>query len=142
SNPAVVANPTITGSGATRTLLWQPVANANGSANITVTANDGQTANNITTQIFTINVNAVNDAPVFDAIGNRAVNEDAASQSVLITGVGPGGGADEAGQTVTLTAVSSAPGIVPNPTITGSGSARTLSFQPAADANGTVTITI
>lgn len=146
-NPGLVPNPTITGSGSSRTLSWQPVANANstaptGSATITVTANDGQSSNGTVTQTFTITVNAVNDAPVFDPINNRTVNEDAASQSFLVTGIGPGGGADEAGQTVTLSATSDNTAIVPNPSFTGTGSARTLTFQPVANAVGTVTITV
>src|SRR5207249_1871179 len=94
------------------------------------------------TRAFTITVNAVNDAPVFDAIGNQTAKIGRGSCRVRITGVAPGGGSDEAGQTVTLTAVSSDPAIVPNPTISGSGATRTLTYVPAANANGLVTITV
>src|SRR5439155_1001332 len=103
------------------------------------TANSGVDTSSRT---FTITVNAVNDAPAFDAIADQTVNEDAASQNVSITGVGPGGGGDEAGQVVTLSAVSSDPAVVPNPTSSGSGGTQTLSYQPVANANGTVTITV
>src|SRR5262249_22978612 len=90
----------------------------------------------------TITVNPVNDAPVFDPIANQTANEDSGSLHVSITGVGSGGGGDEAGQIVTLTAVSSDPSVVPNPGISGTGTSRTLTFSPAANANGTVTITV
>src|SRR5205807_2464217 len=123
SNPAVVPHPTLSGSGGTRTLSYQPAANANGTVTITVTALDGGgTANggaDSSSRTFTITVNPVNDAPGFDAVAGQTVNEDAASQGVSITGVGPGGGADEAGQIVTVTAVSSNPALVPDPTISG-----------------------
>src|SRR5262249_29707830 len=91
---------------------------------------------------FTITVNAVNDPPVFDAIDDQAVDEDSGSHDVAITGVGPGGGPDESGQTVSFTATSSNPAAVPNPTVTGTGASRTLTYTPAPDANGVVTITL
>jgi hypothetical protein len=142
SNPALVPNPTITGSGATRTLTYQPAADASGVVTITVTADDGQAANHILTHTFTITVNPVNDRPVFDPIGDQAVNEGAGPQTVTITGVGPGGGAGEAGQVVTLIATSSNPALVPNPTISGTGATRTLTYQPLSDASGVATITV
>ena len=141
SDPTIVPNPSILGSGSTRTLSYEPAADANGTVTITVTANDGQSANNIFSRTFTITVNAVNDVPFFDAIANQSVNEDGGLQNVAISGISPGPG-NEAGQTVTLSATSSDPTIVPNPSILGSGSTRTLSYEPAADANGTVTITV
>ncbi len=142
SNPALVPNPTVTGSGPTRTLTYQPAFNASGTATITVTANDGQSSPNTLTRTFTITVTAVNDPPVFDPVADRSVNEEAAVQAVTITGVGPGGGADEGGQTVTFTATSSDPAVIPNPTVSGTGTTRTLTYQPVANANGIVTITV
>jgi hypothetical protein len=145
SDPSVVPNPVVTGTGAGRTLTFAPAANANGTVTITVTAtDDGGTADggaDTFVRTFTITINAVNDAPAFDPIANQAVNAGAA-QSVSITDVAPGGGADEVGQVVALTAVSSDPSRVPHPTVTGSGPNRTLSYQPTAGASGTVTITV
>src|SRR3712207_8014369 len=48
--------------------------------------------------------------------------------------------ANESGQPVSFTATSSNPLVVPHPVVTGSGATRTLSYRPAADANGVVTI--
>jgi uncharacterized repeat protein (TIGR01451 family) len=62
NNPALVPNPTISGSGSTHTLTFTPGANKNGTATITVTANDGQSANNTFARKFTVTVNPVDDA--------------------------------------------------------------------------------
>ena len=143
---AVIPTPTISGSGTARTLSFTPVADANGSATITVTVmDDGGTASggaDTVTRTFTITVNAVNDAPTLDAIGDVTVNEDSGAGTVSLTGIGSGGGTDESAQTVTLTAVSSDPAIIPTPSVTGTGATRTLNFTPAADAFGAVTITV
>ena len=142
----VIPNPTVSGSGTARTLSFTPVADANGSATITVTVmDDGGTASggvDTVTQTFTITVNAVNDAPTLDAIGAVTVNEDSGAGTVSLTGIGTGGGADESGQTVTLTAVSSDSSILPTPSVTGTGATRTLNFTPAANAFGAVTISV
>lgn len=153
SNTALIPNPTVTytPSNPTGTLTFTPVGNANGTATITVTVTDSGPnggANgdvNFITRTFTVTVNAVNDQPVFNAIGNVVVLEDPtpSPQTISITGVGPGGGPDEAGQTIAFTATSSNTAIIPNPTVTGSGATRTLSFAPVANANGgPVTITV
>src|SRR5262249_38610169 len=141
SNPAIVPHPIISGSGSSRTLTFQPVQNTNGGpVTITVTATDsGGTNNGGVNSIqptFTIQVNAVNDPPVFNAIANVSVNEDAGAQTVNVTGIGPGGGTDEAGQSVALSAISSNPSLIPNPTFTGSGASRTLNFTPASNLSG------
>ncbi|MBI1925526.1 PD40 domain-containing protein [Candidatus Poribacteria bacterium] len=145
SDPTIVPDPTLSGSGATRTLTFQPVANANGVVTITVTAKDnGGTANggqDTFSRTFTVTVTSVNDPPTFDPIADQKVFEDAGATSIPINNIGPGGGSDELGQLVTLTATSSDPSIVPNPTIVGSGATRTLTFTPVA-REGAVTITV
>ncbi len=138
SAPSIVPIPTITGTGATRTLTFTPAANANGSVTVTVTANDGQTALNTTSRTFTITVTPVNDAPTLNIIPNQVVVEDVGLRTVTLTGVGPGGGADEATQTLSFVATSNNPTLVPNPTVSG----NTLSYTPAANASGTATITV
>lgn len=62
SNPKVVANPTVSYSSplTTGALTVSPVANASGSATITVTVNDGGASNNIVTRTFTVTVTAKN----------------------------------------------------------------------------------
>ena len=129
SDASIVPNPTITGVGATRTLSFSPVADANGTVTITVTAeDDGGTENSgvdAFQQPFTITVTPKNNAPSFNTIPDQSVLEDSGTADVPITGVSPGP-ANEANQTVSLMAVSSDASIVPNPTVAGvGGMART-----------------
>ncbi len=84
---------------------------------------------------------AANVAPSFDAIANQTVDENSSSQDVSITNVSPGP-SDESGQTITMAATSSDPTIVPNPSVSGSGSTRTLTYTPATNKFGTATITV
>ena len=86
-------------------------ANANGTGSFSYSVTDsGGTANggvNTISESITITVNAVNDAPVRTAgtVSPLTVNEDAAITSLGLSDVtyGPGGGADEASQTLTYT---------------------------------------
>jgi len=148
SDTSIVPNPTVTYTSAnpTGTLMLAPLANASGTVTITVTVTDnGGTANggaDTFVRTFTVTVTPVNDAPSFNSISDQTLLEDFAPTNVAITGVSPGGGPDEAGQTITFTAVSSNTSILPNPTVTGSGSTRTMTFTPAANAYGTVTVTV
>ena len=129
------------------TLTFTLAADANGSATVTVQVQDnGGTLNGgvdtSVAQTFTISVTAVNDAPSFTKGPNKTVLEDAGPQTFAgwATGFDPGP-ANEAGQTVldyilsnTNNALFSA-----QPDVSNSG---TLTFTPAADANGSATVTI
>jgi hypothetical protein len=91
---------------------------------------------------FTITVNPVNDAPTMTQPADMQIDEDAAGQTVSLTGITPGP-VDEAGQTVAITATSSDPTVIPDPTVTyAGGPTGSLKFTPVANANGTVTITV
>lgn len=144
SNPSLIPNPTVsyTSPNATGSLSFTPVANASGSATITVTVNDGQSANNTAVQTFTVTVNPVNDAPTLTALSNVTIAENATAQTVNLTGIGSG--AANESQTLTVTAVSSNPSLIPNPTVnyTSPNTTGSLSFTPAADVNGSATITV
>jgi len=131
----------------TGTLTYTPVANANGSATITINLKDnGGTANGgvdtSATQNFTITVNAVNDAPSFTKGANQTVNEDASAQTVnnWATAISAGP-ANEAGQTLTfqVTNNTNAALFSAGPAVSSTG---TLTYTPAANANGSATITI
>jgi hypothetical protein len=92
SNPAIVPNPTITGTGGTRTLNYQPAANANGVVTITVTANDGQSANNTFSRKFTITVNPKPDADLIVTVSqssNPAGTLRNQTYAIAITNSGP-----------------------------------------------------
>lgn len=145
SNPTLfAAGPAVAANG---TLTFTPAANANGAASITLTlSDDGGTANGgsdtSAPQTFSIAVAPVNDAPVFTAGPAQTVNEDAAPQSVAwATGIGPGGGSDEAGQALTFNIVSNSnPGLFSaGPAIAANG---TLSYTVAPNVSGTATLSI
>jgi hypothetical protein len=128
------------------TLTYRPAANANGAVTVTVRAVDsGGTANGgddtSPAQTFTLTVTAVNDPPSFTAGADQTVLEDAAAQTVAgwATVISPGA-ANETGQTVTFAINSDNPGLFSNqPSIAVNG---TLTYRPAADANGTATVTV
>lgn len=137
--PAV--NPT------TGNLTYTPAANANGVATITLTLSDnGGTANGgndtSTPYLFTITVNAVNDAPSFTAGANQTVNEDAGAQSVpgWATAISAGP-VDEAGQTLSFAITGNTnPGLFSvAPAVSPAG---VLSYTPAANTSGAATITL
>ncbi len=141
-NAALLSAVTITGSGSSRTLKYTPVANANGTAVVTVRVQDNGTGANFTEKTFTVTVNAVNDPPTLNAITNpAAIAEDAGEQTRTVSGI-LAGPADEAGQSVTVTATSSNPALIGAVVVTGDGATRDLSYSPAADANGTAVITV
>lgn len=135
-----VANIVPGGSGANRTINITPAANQFGTALITVTVTD--TGNLSASQSFTLTVNPVNDAPTLDPISDLTINEDAGQQTVPLSGI-TSGAANES-QTLTITAVSSQPAVIANPTVlyTSPNSAGSLSFSSAPNANGSATITV
>lgn len=112
-----------------------------GNATITITANDGQASNNIYTQTVDVNViDSWNNAPTLNSIVDTEVLNNASEQVIELTGIDDG---DVASQTLNITAVSSNPAVIPNPTIvyTG-GSSGQLKFTPVNGQNGFATITV
>jgi len=144
SNTGLIPNPTVnyTSANTTGSLTFTPVANANGTASITVTVNDNGGSNNIITRSFTVTVNAVNNQPTLNAIGSLTINENAGQQLVSLSGI-TSGAANE-NQTLTVTAVSGNTSLIPNPTVnyTSANTTGALTFTPVANANGTATITV
>jgi hypothetical protein len=84
----------------------------------------------------------VNQPPTLNAISNLTISENAALQTVTLSGIGSG--AANESQTLTVTAVSSNTGLIPNPTVnyTSANSTGSLTFTPVANGNGTATITV
>jgi hypothetical protein len=121
------------------TVTYTPAANYSGPDSFTYTLSDA--VGLTTTGTVSVTATPVNDPPAFDAIGTQTVPEDSPQQSVAINNVSAGP-SSESDQTITFTATSSAPAIVPHPTVSGSGASRTLHYTPAANAHGPVTITV
>jgi hypothetical protein len=144
SNPALIPNPTVNYASAnsTGTLTFTPASNVSGTSTITVTVNNGQTLNNTISRTFTVKVNAVNQAPTLNALGNLIINKNAGLQTVNLSGISSGAASEN--QTLTVTAVSSNPSLIPTPAVnyTSANSTGTLTFTPASNATGTSTITL
>jgi hypothetical protein len=141
-NPSLFSSqPAISSDG---TLTFTPEANAFGTANVTVVAQDNGgilNGGNDTSapQTFTITVNAVNDEPSFTEGGAVTVNEDSGAYGATwasAISAGPG----ESGQTVTFVVTNNNNDLFSSqPAISSSG---TLSFTPAANAFGIATVTV
>jgi hypothetical protein len=105
SNNALVDSSRCTFGGAEPnfTLVVSPKPNANGSATVTVTVTDGATP---ATDTFVYSVTAVNDAPDFTLASNRVYTTSGLKVvGDFATALVPGGGIDEASQTVTVASV-------------------------------------
>ena len=138
---AAAVGPNYAAVGSSLTLYFVPAANWNGSTGFQFTATDGGGLDDATPATATINVAAVNDAPVANnATANG--NEDDAQIAITLTGSDvegpvasfrlaglPGNGTlyTDAGLTITAAA-----GI----DYAAAGNALTLYFVPAADWNG------
>lgn len=140
SNPALFSSPpAIDVSG---TLTFAPAAHASGSAVLSVTGTDDGTPVLSFTTNFTITVTPVNDKPAFDLVTNAVfVLEDSGTHSLsaLATGVvrGP---ADESDQSVAFHVSHDNGALFSAPPALGTNG--TLTFTPAANANGVATVTV
>jgi len=132
-----VANITLGGSGANRTVKLKPAANKNGTATVTLTVSDGTLK---TSTSFTCTVTAVNDAPTISAIADQAINRGTATAALAFTI----SDAETAATKLTLTKASSNIALVPLTGIAlgGSGANRTVTITPASGKTGTATITL
>ncbi|MBD0256063.1 MAG: gliding motility-associated C-terminal domain-containing protein, partial [Cytophagales bacterium] len=128
-------------------LTFTPAPNAYGTATVTVVlrdnggTNDGG-ADRSLPQTFTLSILPVNDAPFLQTPHDVYLPGNSPAHALPLTGISPGPG--EAGQSLTLTAVSDNPALLD---ITGvehaAGSAgASLLFQPRPGRTGTATITL
>ncbi|MCU0805277.1 MAG: DUF4347 domain-containing protein, partial [Burkholderiales bacterium] len=86
-------------------------------------------------------ITAVNDAPTLAIGGNQSIAEDAGAQSVVgFASATPGGGADEAGQTLAYVVTNDNNALFSvQPTVSAAG---TLTYTAAANAFGSATVTV
>src|SRR5207344_1101773 len=130
---------------ATGDLTYNPAANANGIATVTVSISDNGSnvapnVNTSATQTFTITVNAVNDVPLFTKGADQSVNEDAGAQSVTGWATAIGDGDPELTQTLTFSATNNNNALFSvQPSISATGD---LTYTPAANANGIATVSV
>ncbi len=85
-SPSSITFANVSFSSATGNVTFTAKPNAFGTQEFTITANDGQSNNNIFTQTFTLTVNAVNDAPAFNISGNiTALKNFSGTRTVTVT---------------------------------------------------------
>jgi len=125
SATSTTCNVTVTMSGSKLTLT--PKLNWSGTATIVATVTDKNGLSAL--RIFVLTVTAVNDAPVLSSIPNQATNEDTNTSYTLSA-------TDVEGSSLTYSASSSNSSHVAT-----SISGTTLTMTPAANFNGSVTIT-
>jgi hypothetical protein len=104
SNPNLIPDPTVSyvSSKSSGSITFSPVKNANGTANISVTVNDGCPSNNIITRTFSVTVNPITVASstatsklaasmkttdAVNSISDSVASQDAAPQPVPQTGI-------------------------------------------------------
>ena len=92
--------------------------------------------------LYTVPVPLVNQPPTLNALANLTINESAGLQAVNLAGITSG--ATNETQTLTVTATSSNPGLIPNPTViyTSPNATGSIAFTPVALAFGSATLTV
>ncbi len=128
---------TLGATGATTTLDLVPQTNANGSALVTVTVDDGEFARSTT---FTFVVNPVNDPPVITAANvNVSTDEDTATSSNIELF-----DRDTNFSNLLLTATSSNLAVLRDNRISfgATGATTSINMDPATNANGSALVTV
>ncbi len=143
SNPALVPQPAViyTSPNSTASLTLTPAPDSYGSCTMTVSVYDHGAVSNTTIRSFGVTVLPVNNPPTLDALSDVTIDENSGVQSVNLTGITPGTGETEP---VTVTASSSNPSLIPEPSISYSGpnTGGVLTFTPAANQYGSSRITV
>ncbi|WP_020475649.1 cadherin domain-containing protein [Zavarzinella formosa] len=122
-------------------LTLTPLADQFGTATFVVRVTDE--AGLSVTDTFNVVVASVNDQPTLADIANpAAILEDAPEQTVTLSGVSPGLPANESGQALSVTAVSSNTSLIAAVTATQANGIWSLNYTPLPDANGSTVITV
>jgi len=117
------------GSGANRTLVMNPAANANGSALVTITVSDGKLS---VSDTFQLTVTPVYDPPTISGTFFAAMDEDGSATLTFTIG-----SVETDVSKLSVTASSGNTTLFPPGSLrlSGSGSTRTLTIVPAANQN-------
>ena len=119
---------------------YTPNANANGTDSFTYNAFDGQVPST-TPATVTITITPVNDAPSFTAGPNQTVNEDAGPQTVNPWATALNDGDPEVAQNLSFEITNNTNAALFS-TVPAVSSTGVLTYTPAANANGSATITL
>ncbi len=140
-HPSNVSFASVSFHSATGEVSFTSMPDASGQQLFTITADDGKAFSNLHSETFMLTVNAVNDAPVMDAIASQVIQEDALTQYISLGGIAAGA---EENQSLAISASSSNPAIIPHPLIqyNSPDDFGMLSYAPNADMHGTAIITV
>ena len=122
SDTTIMPHPTISGSGATRTLSFQPLANRSGMVTVSVTATDNGTPAGTISKIIGILINPTNDPPM--AVDQNIATPEDVSVPILLAA------SDVDGDALTFRVVAQPA----NGTL--SGSVPNLTYHPNHDYHG------
>jgi VCBS repeat-containing protein len=121
-------------------VTYTPSADYNGEEVVTFRATDHK--GNSAQASVTITITPVNDTPTLSLVAHQTIAEDSSTGDLAFTV----GDVETAADSLTITATSSNTALVPNNAANlvfgGSGSSRTLKVVPAANANGSTTVTL
>jgi hypothetical protein len=125
-------------------LVYTPTADANGQGTIKVDVSDnshtGSGGAKTDSKTLTINITAVNDEPSFTKGADVTVDEDSGAYSAAFATAISAGPADEAAQTLSFAVSNNNNALFAvQPSLAANG---TLTFTPAAGANGQATVTV
>jgi uncharacterized repeat protein (TIGR01451 family) len=124
----------------TGSLTYTPSLDYFGTDQFLFTVSDGSL---LATGTASLAVSSVNDPPTLHALSGRTININAPEQTVSLSGMSAGA-ANEAVQTLTVTATSSNPSLIPNPAVnyTSPNATGALTFTPTTNEVGLCTITV
>ena len=150
-NTVLVPDPIVvyTDGDSTGTLKLTPLPDQSGSAEVVVTIEDGGLDGDLSTsgdnasfaRTIVVHVNPINDIPTLDPLYALGLDENAAEQSIVLSGIDSGG--DE-GQLVRVTATLDNPDLLSAPIVDYSEGAESgvLKFTPLIGKIGTATVTV
>ena len=151
NDPSPVSNFNVTyaSPASTGQFSYTPLPNRFGTATVIVTVEDAgpdrdfatSSDNRTFSQSFELTVAPVADSPSFDTPSDQTLDEDSSPTTITITGITAGLGETD---TLRVTATSSNPGLIPDPTITYTSPSDTaeLVLAPVADGFGSATIVL
>lgn len=91
---------------------------------------------------YTVPVTSGNQPPTLNALAGVTVNQNSGARTVNLAGISSGSASEN--QTLTVTATSSNPSLIPNPAVSylSPATTGTITFTPVAGQYGTATITV
>lgn len=117
-----------------------PLPQTDGTAVITVSVNDGQAINSVTTQSFTVVLRSFNNPPVISSLPDLAVVRIPNAEVITFSVQDP----DTTANNLVVTGYSSDLLLLPNANLTfgGTGTQRTLTVRPVLGRTGLAVVTI